>query len=126
MERHFLLSEVAKILNRKPHQVVYQITSGKVNEPELRIANKRLFTESDVQRLGRQLGATPNWSAVGADGSDSQAETEALVLRAPFDVLAAGECAHEVRDGNGEVFAWTADRGRALVVAGLLQSASRG
>jgi hypothetical protein len=36
-----------------------------------------------------------------------------------------GEIGYEIRDVDGEVFAWAPDRGRALVLAGLLYAACR-
>lgn len=49
-----------------------------------------------------------------------------LKLRPPFEVLQVSETGHEIRDGEGEVFAWASDRGRALILAGLLEAAARG
>src|SRR4051794_21720274 len=119
MQQQFLLGEVAKILGCRPHQIDYQLRTRQVPEPEQRLANKRLFTEQDVQRLARRLKAEPDWSAVGRDAFDGDPEpTETLALRPPFEAVRAGESAHEVRDGDGEVFAWTADRAKALVIAG--------
>ena len=127
MTQHYLLGEVAKILNRRPHQISYLLTSGQVPEPEMRIANKRLFSEEDVVRLSRRLKATPDWAAVERDaGVEKSAPAERLVLSPPFEVLQTGASGHEIRDGGGEVFAWAADRARALVIAGLLEGAVRG
>ena len=56
MKEHYLLGEVAKILDRKPHQIVHLLTTGKIPEPEQRIANKRLFSVEDVERLARHFG----------------------------------------------------------------------
>ena len=53
MEKHYLLGEVAKLVGRKPHQIVHLLTTGKIPEPQQRISNKRLFTEADITRLGR-------------------------------------------------------------------------
>ena len=41
MRDHFLLGEVGKVLGRKPHQIVHLLTTGKIPEPQTRIANKR-------------------------------------------------------------------------------------
>jgi hypothetical protein len=41
-------------------------------------------------------------------------------------VYQVGETGHEIRDSDGQVFAWASDRGRALVLAGLLEAAARG
>src|SRR5690242_146467 len=98
MTQHYLLGEVAKILGRRPHQISYLLTSGRVPEPEQRIANKRLFTAEDVGRLSRQLKATPDWAAVEKDsGVEECAPTERLVLSPPFEVLRVGESSHEIR-----------------------------
>jgi hypothetical protein len=87
---------------------------------------KRLFSERDVVRLARRLKAEPDWSAVRRDTEVGQPEThEGLALRPPFEVVRAGESGHEVRDGDNEVFAWASDRAKALIVAGLLESAAR-
>ncbi len=50
-----LLNEVAKLLKKRPHQVVYAITSGLVQEPQLRIGNRRIFQAADIQRLARHF-----------------------------------------------------------------------
>lgn len=50
-KEHFLLSEVAREVQRKPYQITYLISTGLIEEPELRIANKRLFTKQDIERI---------------------------------------------------------------------------
>ncbi len=82
--------------------------------PESILSHKRLFSEKDVIRLARRLKAEPDWSAAGRDAlvGDEQ-PTEGLTLRPPHEVKQVGESGHEVRDGDGEVFAWTSDRSRA-------------
>jgi hypothetical protein len=127
MEQHYLLGEVARILGHRPHQISYLLTSGQVPEPGRRIANKRLFTKDDVQRLGHRFKVTPDWSVVErGDFDDDPAPDSRLTLRPPFDALPVGQSGHEVRDGDGAVFAWAGDRARALVIAGLLEAAARG
>jgi MerR HTH family regulatory protein len=127
MREHYLLGEVSRVLGRKPHVVTHLLTSGKIPEPQVRIANKRLFTVEDVERLARHLRVALDWSAVNAAPVDAEAvKPERLTLRPPFEVISVGETGHEIRDGNGELFAWTPDRGHALVVAGLLEAAARG
>ena len=59
------------------------------------------------------------------DGGEDNA-SQGLILRPPFEVVQVSETGHEIRDGDGEVFAWAADRGTALLVAGLLEAAIRG
>lgn len=51
MNKVFLLSEVAKLFKKRPHQVAYAISSGLVPEPKLRIGNKRIFQSDDIKRL---------------------------------------------------------------------------
>ena len=127
MKQHYLLGEVSKALGRKPYHVTHVLTTGKVPEPALRIANKRLFTVEDVERLARHFRVSPDWSAVEVTPSNTEAEApERLTLRPPFEVVSTGETGHEIRDADGEVFAWAPDRGRALLVAGLLEAAIRG
>jgi|GEM_PF-1444349 len=127
MTKQYLLGEVAKILGRRPHQITYLITSGQAPEPERRLANKRLFSESDVSRLARRLKVEPDWSAVVRDGDVGEPEPPVgLVLTPPFKVVETRESGHEVRDGDGAVFCRAADRARALVIAGFLESAVRG
>jgi hypothetical protein len=43
MRDHFLLGEVAKVVGRKPHQIVHLLTTGKIREPKARIANGEIF-----------------------------------------------------------------------------------
>jgi len=127
MEKHFLLGDVARILDRKPHQIVHLLTTRTIPEPEQRIANKRLFSAEDVTRLARYFRVTPKWEVVedAVDGGE-RSSVEGLVLKPPFEVIAAGATCYEVRDRDSQVFAWTSDRGRALTLAGLLESAISG
>jgi len=127
MEKHFLLGDVARILDRKPHQIVHLLTSGKLPEFEQRIGNRRLFSAEDVTRLARHFKVTPRWEVVedAVDGSE-RSSLEGLVLKPPFEVIAAGATCYEVRDRDSQVFAWTSDRGRALTLAGLLEAAISG
>ncbi len=48
---HFLLNEVARAIPCKPYQIAYLLTIGLVDEPKLRINNKRVFTAKDVDRI---------------------------------------------------------------------------
>jgi hypothetical protein len=126
MREHYLLGEVSRALGRKPHVVTHLLTSGKIPEPQVRIANKRLFTVEDIERLARHFRVALDWSAVNAAPADADAvKPERLTLRPPFEVKQISENGHEIRDGDGELFGWTPDRGRALTIAGLLESAVR-
>ena len=127
MKEHYLLGEVSRVLGRKPHQIVHLLTSGKIPEPQVRIANKRLFVLEDVERLARHFRVSPDWGAIETAPADADTKApERLTLRPPFEVIQVSETGHEIRDGEGEVFAWAPDRGRALLVAGLLEAAARG
>jgi hypothetical protein len=53
---HYLLNEVARRLQVRPHKVVYAITSGQVEDVGLRIGGRRIFRPGDVQRLARHFG----------------------------------------------------------------------
>jgi hypothetical protein len=59
MKKHLLLKDVARLLKVKPYQITYALTTGLVEEPELRIANKRIFQAEDVARLAAHFGLTP-------------------------------------------------------------------
>jgi len=52
---HFLLNEVARAVSKtvpcKPYQLSYLLTTGVIEEPKLRINNKRIFTAEDVNRI---------------------------------------------------------------------------
>ena len=50
-KNHFLLNEVAKAVPCKPYQIAYLITTGVIEEPKLRINNKRIFSAKDVDRI---------------------------------------------------------------------------
>lgn len=46
-----LLGDVARELGVKPHRIQYAFASGLVQEPALRLGNKRILDEADVERL---------------------------------------------------------------------------
>jgi hypothetical protein len=126
-DRHYILSDVARILGKKPHQVTYALTSRAVPEPEQRVASRRLFSRDDIVRLARHFKVAPKWSVLEVVGNGAKDEaSHGLVLRPPFEAVDSGTACCEVRDGDGILFAWAADRGRALVMAGLLDAAARG
>jgi hypothetical protein len=127
MRDRFILGEVARVLKRNPHQVVYPLVTGKIPEPQMRLAGKRLFTVEDVNRLAKHFRVAPDWSALqSASAEASPQPPERLTLRSPFEVVQISETGHEVRDSSGEIFAWAGDRGHALILAGLLEAAARG
>lgn len=50
-----LLGQVANKLRCRPHQITYMLTSGLLPEPALRLGNRRIFTERDVERIRAML-----------------------------------------------------------------------
>lgn len=54
-KNHFLLNEVARAVSKtvpcKPYQIAYLLTTGVIEEPKLRINNKRVFSAKDVERI---------------------------------------------------------------------------
>ena len=61
--QHYLLRDVAKRLGVKPYQIAYALSVGLVEEPELRIANKRIFQEKDIERLAAHFKVEPGGKA---------------------------------------------------------------
>ena len=57
MKEQMLLNEVAKELNVKAYQISYAISSGSLDEPTLRISNKRIFTKKDVAQIQKYFSA---------------------------------------------------------------------
>jgi DNA-binding transcriptional MerR regulator len=70
-KRHYLLKDVAKRLGVKPYQIAYALSVGLVEEPELRIANKRIFQEKDIERLAKHFGVEPG-NKEGRNVSDAR------------------------------------------------------
>ena len=98
-----------------------------MQEPEQRVANRRLFSADDVERLARHFKVMPKWSVLEVIGNNAKDEaSHGLVLKPPFEAVDSGTACCEVRDGEGIVFAWAADRAKAMVLAGLLEAAARG
>lgn len=56
MKNMLLLNEVAALLCRRPYQIAYAISNGHVDEPQLRIGNRRIFQPTDVRRLAEYFG----------------------------------------------------------------------
>lgn len=52
-KQHFLLGEVARIVGVRPYQITYLISMGVIEEPQLRINNKRIFMPKDVEAIKR-------------------------------------------------------------------------
>ncbi len=52
----YLLGDVARMLDVKPHKISYQYITRKLEEPKLRLGNKRIFTDGDVKSIAAALG----------------------------------------------------------------------
>ena len=50
-QQHYILHEVARAVGRKPYQIAYMISNGELEEPKLRIGNRRIFTHEEVVRI---------------------------------------------------------------------------
>ena len=51
----YLLGDVARRLNVAPHKVTYLYVTRRLSEPELRLGNRRMFTDGDVSRIAFAL-----------------------------------------------------------------------
>ena len=60
MEQLFLTGDVAKALSVQPYRIAYLFTSSKLEEPRLRLGNRRVFYPSDVRAVAKALGV--QWS----------------------------------------------------------------
>lgn len=56
MSNLYLISEVADRLDVPPHRVAYLLMTRKIEEPKLRIGNRRMFTDADAKRIADALG----------------------------------------------------------------------
>lgn len=56
MNNLYLISEVAERLEVPPHRVAYLLMTRKIEEPKLRIGNRRMFTDADAKRIAAALG----------------------------------------------------------------------
>lgn len=56
MNNLYLISEVAERLEVPPHRVAYLLMTRKIEEPKLRIGNRRMFTDADAKRIADALG----------------------------------------------------------------------
>jgi len=56
MGKLYLLSDVARLMRKRPHQITYAITSGLLPEPQMRIGGRRVFQDEDIQRIALYFG----------------------------------------------------------------------
>ena len=52
----FSLGQVAKILGVRTYRISFLFESGKLPEPKLRFAGKRVFLPADIIKIARLLG----------------------------------------------------------------------
>lgn len=58
MQQLLGLGDVSKLIGIARHRIEYAISNGSIPEPELRIANKRVFTTEDTQRIADYFGVS--------------------------------------------------------------------
>lgn len=51
----FALGDVARLLDVKPHRILYLLSTRAVAEPALRVAGKRLWSHAEVAALSEIL-----------------------------------------------------------------------
>lgn len=61
----YLISEVAERLGVPPHRVAYLLMTKKIEEPKLRMGNRRMFTDNDARRVANALGRA--WDGKGGE-----------------------------------------------------------
>ena len=54
-KKHYLLRDVARLLKVKPYRIAYALSVSLVEEPKLRISNKRIFQQEDIERLAKHF-----------------------------------------------------------------------
>ena len=112
MEKHYFLGEVAKLVGRKPHQIVHLLTTGKIPEPAAADFQQATIHEADVP-AGSAFPGGAKWAAMESTPMAVKVTaSQGLVLRPPYEVVQVSEIGHEVRDGDGEIFAWAPDRAK--------------
>lgn len=57
-QKLFLISEVAHRLDVPKHRIAYLLMTRKLDEPKLRMGNRRVFTNDDAKRVADALGRT--------------------------------------------------------------------
>lgn len=67
MDKFFALSDVARLLNVQGYRIAYAISTGALPDAAQRIANKRVFTVEDVQRIARHFGVET--AVLGVEGT---------------------------------------------------------
>ncbi len=52
----FLLGDLSRRLNVPPHRITYLFVKRALSEPELRLGNRRVFTNEDGRAFAKLLG----------------------------------------------------------------------
>ncbi|WP_437191375.1 MerR family transcriptional regulator [Planctomicrobium sp. SH527] len=56
MTQLYLISDVAEQLGIQAHRIAYLLMTRKIEEPKLRLGNRRIFTDADAHRVADALG----------------------------------------------------------------------
>jgi DNA-binding transcriptional MerR regulator len=65
------LKDVSKLLGIRPHRIDHAIATGLVAEPKIRVANRRVFQQEDLNALKKHFGLTlKNGKAVAAETAE--------------------------------------------------------
>jgi len=56
MQQLLGLGDVSRLIGIARHKIEYAIANGSLPEPKLRIANKRAFSQEEVQHIARHFG----------------------------------------------------------------------
>jgi hypothetical protein len=65
------LKDVSKLLGIRPHRIDHAIATGLVAEPKIRVANRRVFQQEDVNTLAKHFGIKlKNAKAVAAETAE--------------------------------------------------------
>ncbi len=54
-KEHFTLGEVARRLQIEPYKIHYMLSCHKIEEPNLRIGSRRVWTEAEIVPIAERL-----------------------------------------------------------------------
>ena len=52
MTTFFALGDVARLIKVPPYKIAYALSNGWIQDPEMRIAGKRIFTKQEAEAIG--------------------------------------------------------------------------
>lgn len=55
-KQHFSTTDLAKLIGVAEHRITYAHRCGKLPEPEVKVAGKRIYTQADVKRVAKYFG----------------------------------------------------------------------